>query len=86
MVVSREFSALNWFDNEAGHPAHRDTGAKVSQNVCLGYKGPDAASPFFALLEATKINHDAALAMLYSQSPWFSPVAYFDDAKEEWVL
>lgn len=86
------FEADNYFYNVVEHPAHRDTGTKVSEMMMLSKEGYSGEWVYAAIDDLdeynrpTQIDPHAALDRLTQHPPWHAQVAYFDDELEDWIL
>lgn len=85
-----KFSALNWFYNTVGHPAHRSNGTKVSENLTVMLKDASSAVPFYCAQDGTDISAQEILEKIATKSPWFAQMAYCTEETEDedggWVL
>lgn len=84
--VTYEFSALNWHYSIDDHPASREMGAPISENRVLIKYSVTEASAFYSTINGQKTVESSVRDPLTRTAPWFAPVAYFDQALEDWVL
>lgn len=85
MVVKYTYTALNWHFNEDGHSANRSTGVDVSERMSVIKRGLSTSNSYYSAIGITKVDESVVLGKLKDKAPWFVPVAYHDDALEEWI-